>query len=130
MGFNLQIMTEPTPPGNVDLSAFKGVRFWAKVNAATTGAVRIKMVDVQTTPVARGGSCDATLGACDNNFGTPLMTINTNWQQFTVPFDMMKQETWSSQMFPAAQSSKVIGFQFQVGKTVFDYSVDDFELYQ
>jgi hypothetical protein len=129
MGFNMQIMAEPTPPGNVNLSAYTGVKFWAKVNAATTGVVRLKVVDAQTTPIARGGTCTGANGKCDNTFGQPLSTISTEWQQFTVPFAMMKQETWASEMFTAVQTTNVIGFQFQVGKTTFDYSVDDFELY-
>jgi hypothetical protein len=99
------------------------------VNSATTGAVRLKMVDQQTTPIARGGTCTTMNGKCDNNFGVPLTTISLEWQQFTVPFAMFKQESWSSEMFGAPQTTNVIGFQFQVGKTEFDYSVDDFELY-
>lgn len=130
MGFNMKIMTEPTPPGNVDLSQYTGVKFWAKVNSATTGQVRLKVVDQQTTPIARGGTCTGNNGKCDNTFGFPLATINTDWQEFTVPFSSMKQETWASEMFTAVQTSNVIGFQFQVGKTAFDFSVDDFRLYQ
>jgi hypothetical protein len=129
MGFNMQIMGT-MPPGNVNLTAYKGVKFWAKVNSATTGSVRLKLKDVQTTPTADGGTCTGTGGACNNNFGFVLSTISTTWAQFTVPFTDMKQESWSSEMFPAPQVDKVIGFQFQVGKTMFDYSVDNFELYQ
>ena len=128
MGFNMQIMGD-NPPGNVDLSMYTGVKFWAKVNAATTGVVRLKLVDAQTTPIARGGTCTGMMGKCDNTFGYPLSMISTDWQQFTVPFASMKQETWASEMFSAPQTSKVIGFQFQVGKNPFDYSVDNFELY-
>lgn len=128
MGFNMKIAPEGTPPGVVDLSAYKGIRFYAKVNNATTGTVRVKMVDAQTTPPDGGGTCMAAAGACHNNFGFVLTTISQEWQQFTVDFAQMTQETWSSQKFTAAQSSQVIGFQFQVGKTSFDYSVDDFEL--
>ena len=128
MGFNMQIMAAPTPPVAVDLTTYKGIRFYAKVGATTTGPVRVKVVDAQTTPTARGGTCTGTMGACDNNFGYVLTTISADWQQFSVTWDQMKQETWASQKFTAAEVSKVLGFQFQVGKTSFDYSVDDFEL--
>jgi hypothetical protein len=129
MGFNMQIMGD-LPPASVDLTAYKGVKFWAKVNAATTGSVRLKLKDVQTTPTADGGTCTGANGICNNNFGFVLSTISTSWAQFTVPFTDLKQESWSSEMFATPQIDKVIGFQFQVGKTAFDYSVDNFELYQ
>jgi hypothetical protein len=132
MGFNLKIAPEPTPPGLADLSKFTGIKFSIKVNKAETGPVRVKMVDAQTTPVARGGTCDAALGACDNNFGLQLMnTTPGTWVDFTIPFSDLKQETWSSQMFTTGpQISKVIGFQFQVKQnTMFDYSVDNFAFY-
>jgi hypothetical protein len=128
MGFNMKIMGD-LPPGNADLSKYTGVKFWAKVNSATTGVVRLKLVDQQVTPAARGGTCTGANGKCDNTFGFPLSTISVDWQQFTVPFAMMKQETWASEMFAAPQTTNVIGFQFQVGKNPFDFSVDDFELY-
>jgi hypothetical protein len=132
MGFNLQIPPAgaTTPPTSVDLTAYKGVKFWAKVNVATTGSVRLKLKDVQTTPSADGGTCTGANGICNNNFGFVLSTISTSWAQFTVPFTDLKQESWSSEMFAAPQIDKVLGFQFQVGKTTFDYSVDNFELYQ
>lgn len=132
MGFNFKIMTDPTPPGTVDLSKFAGIKFSIKVNSAETGTVRVKLVDAQTTPVARGGTCDSALGACDNNFGYILSntTVGT-WVDFTIPWSDLKQETWSSQMFTTGpQISKAIGFQFQVKQnTNFDYSVDNFAFY-
>ena len=132
MGFNLKIMAEPTPPGLADLSKFQGIKFSIKVNSAETGTVRVKMVDAQTTPVARGGTCDSALGACDNNFGYMLTnTTPGTWVDFTIPWSDLKQETWSSQMFTTGpQTTAVIGFQFQVKQnTNFDYSVDNFAFY-
>jgi hypothetical protein len=127
MGFNMKIME---PPGNVDLSAYKGVRFWAKVNDPVTSTVRLKLVDAQSTPPERGGTCSGANGACDNSFGFVLSTISLDWQQFSVDFSQMTQESWSSEKFTAAQTTNVIGFQFQIGKVAtFDYSIDDFELY-
>jgi hypothetical protein len=130
MGFNFKLMADPTPPGNVDISMYKGVRFWAKANSTTTGSVRLKLVDQQVTPIARGGTCTGNEGRCDNTFGYPL-AVSTDWQPFTVPFDQMMQESWASQKFMTPQLTNVIGFQFQVGANrAFDYSVDDFTLYK
>jgi hypothetical protein len=132
MGFNLKIMTDPAPPGLVDISKFTGIKFSIKVNTAETGRVRVKLVDAQTTPVARGGTCDAALGACDNNFGKELMGITVGtWIDFSIPFADLRQETWSSQMFTTGpQTTKAIGFQFQVKQnTNFDYSVDNVAFY-
>lgn len=136
MGFNLKIppngSPEGTNPGIVDISKFTGIKFSIKVNTAETGPVRVKLVDAQTTPVARGGTCDPALGKCDNNFGMVLMgtTVGT-WVDFQIPFADLKQESWTSQMFTTGpQTSQAIGFQFQVGKgTNFDYSVDNFAFY-
>jgi hypothetical protein len=116
-------------PGHADLSAFTGVRFWAKLNSATTGVIRFVLADVQTTHEDDDGACTGANGNCGNHFGYSLTTISTDWQQFSVPFTMLKQETWSSEMFAAPQTDRVMALRFQVGKTVFDYSVDDIELY-
>jgi hypothetical protein len=132
MGFNLKIAPEGTPPGLADLSKFTGIKFSIKVATPETGNVRVKMVDAQTTPVARGGTCDAALGACDNNFGQELAnTTPGTWVDFQIPFASLKQETWSSQMFTTGpQITSVIGFQFQVkNNRTFDYSVDNFAFY-
>lgn len=136
MGFNLKIppsgAPEGTQPGLADISTFTGIKFSIKVNSAETGTVRVKMVDAQSTPPDRGGTCDKALGACDNNFGMVLMgtTVGT-WVDFTIPFADLRQETWSSQMFTTGpQTTAVIGFQFQVKQnTNFDYSVDNFAFY-
>jgi hypothetical protein len=52
------------------------------------------------------------------------------WAQFTVPFASMTQENWGTKFPNGPELTKVIGFQFQVGKNAFDYSVDNFELYK
>ncbi|HLV68422.1 MAG TPA: hypothetical protein VKY73_21545 [Polyangiaceae bacterium] len=125
MGFNMKI---GTPPGAVNLSAYKGIGFWMKANVP----VRVKVVDVQTTPPDRGGTCDSTAGACDNNFGFQLSPTSADWEYYTVTWEQLTQETWASQMFPAGpQRDQVIGFQWQVKNgTTFDVAVDDVRLLQ
>jgi len=127
-GMELTLDLDAPLPTGVDLSSFRLIRFWAKVNSATTGAIRLMLIDAQTTPTARGGTCTGETGACENYFGHPLVTLSLEWQQFVVPFTMLKQATWSSQMFPAPDLTQVFGFRFQAGKTSFDYSIDNVEL--
>jgi hypothetical protein len=127
MGLNFRINEDPN---NVDLSAFTGIRFLARVNDPTTGPVRIMLVDQQATPTSDGGTCNAANGGCFNYFGYALTSLSTEWQEVTIPFSSFKQETWPSEMFLAPQVTNAIGLRFQVGLTNFDFSVDDIELYQ
>jgi hypothetical protein len=88
------------------------------------------LVDQQTAPIAIGGICGGANGKCGNHFGFLLNTISLDWQEFTVPFSALRQENWSSEMFAAPQLTNALGLRFQVGKTAFDFSVDDVELYR
>jgi hypothetical protein len=132
MGFNMNSPADTTlPPGSVDLSAYKGIRLWAKVNNATSAPVRMKMLDKPTTANTRGGTCDGFAGKCDDNFGFVLAGIGTAWTYYDVPFTTLKQEGWGAAIATGPNLAEVIGFQFQVKQNIaFDYAVDGVELYK
>jgi endoglucanase len=117
MGLNFQ---DPKAP--YDGSKYKGISFWAKKGAGSTGKVRLKVPDVNTDP--EGKMCKE----CFNDFGADLNLTET-WTKYTFPFPELRQLTgWGTQV-PAITPAKLFGIQFQVNQpgAAFDVSVDDIE---
>jgi len=133
MGFNFVSPIDPlAAPGSTDLSAFKGVSFWIKANTATTGTVEIKLVDKQSTPAVRGGTCVAGMpmatSVCDD-VHTAKAVPSAEWTLVTRRWIDFQQGGWGMRPFPAPDLAGVIGIQFQVSTVpAFDYSVDDVTL--
>lgn len=132
MGFNFAVSGLNMPPSKVDISAFKGIRFWLKVtNPAINGTVSVKLVDFDHAEVKDGGGCTKlttpTMFDCNNTFQYPLTNATSDWKQFNIAFSEMTEQDWG-QKFPM-DLKEVIGFQFQVpANTTFDFAVDEFEL--
>lgn len=77
---------------SIDASAYRGVRFWARIGADHTSPVRVQFQDSHTEP--NGGKCNAeSTGSdqCYDGFGTELPTISTEWQQFEIDFSTLGQ---------------------------------------
>lgn len=127
-GAGMILLLNPEAPDGVDLSSYSALRFWAKVDSATSPKLRLALATEQTNALDFDGTCDPALGACGNHFGYNLTVAVGEWRQYTVWFDQLRQETWSSQMFPAAAFYAATGIVFQVGTGDFDYSIDDVEL--
>ncbi len=134
-----------------DLSAFTGVQFYAKNNAAGLATRwRLNVPDYFTSPVAEGGDCPS---ACSNNFGwelgspyfgpTPMINpgLNTTWQQYQIPFWVMCQEQyWGHNVTSADVATcndapttpnsgcldltKVFGMQFKLNNDSFGMNFD------
>ncbi len=67
-----------TQTAPVDLSAYGGITFWARSDAASTALVMFP--DVDTIPA--GGRCGT---ACYDHFEAPV-TLTADWKQYTVHF--------------------------------------------
>jgi len=109
------------PKGPYDASKYKGISFFAKKGAGSTGKVRIKVPDKNTDP--DGGVC----GACANDFGMQL-TLSEQWQKFVVPFGSLRQESgWGNPRPRALASDAIYAIQFQVNDKgrPFDIWLDD-----
>ncbi len=112
------------PKGFYDASKYKGISFFAKVGPGHgAGKVRLKVADVNTDP--EGGVCSD----CYNDFGESL-TLSTEWQQFWIPFDRMRQEKgWGKPRKSSIDPTQLSAIQFQVkeaGKP-FDVWVDEIQ---
>jgi len=117
LGFKL---TESGVP--YDASKAKGVSFWAR--AKGEAVVRFKTPDVNTEP--SGGVCDD----CYNDFGMDI-ALTDEWQHFTVPFELMRQQDgWGNPRPPAVAKDKLFAIQWQYSKpgSEFEIAIDDVEL--
>ncbi len=96
------------PKGQYDATKYKGISFWAKKGPGSTGKVRLKVPDVNTDP--DGQVCSE----CFNDFGADL-TLTEEWQQFTIPFNRMKQLAgWGNPQKSSIEPATLYGIQFQV----------------
>jgi endoglucanase len=118
MGINFQ---DPKAP--YDASKYKGISFWAKKGAGTSGKIRLKVPDVNTDP--EGKACKE----CFNDFGSDLNLTET-WTKYTIPFgDMTQLPGWGSPSPGAITPAKLFGLQFQINQpgASYDVSIDDLE---
>ncbi len=86
-----------------DLSAYKGISFWAMSDPTGDNKLRIKLPMTDETKVADGGLCDETkvgVGKCSDDWGQAFtLPTNGNWTQVTVMFSeasKFKQEGWGA----------------------------------
>ncbi|APR77992.1 Hypothetical protein A7982_03339 [Minicystis rosea] len=117
MGFNFV-----DPKGPHDLSAYKGISFWAKSNSPTR--VRVKLPDGNTDP--EGKVCTA----CFNDFGMDL-ELTPTWTKYTIPFGSASQLAgWGAPHPASVERTKMYGVQWQVNTpgAAYDVWVDDIEL--
>ena len=112
MGFNFV-----DPKGTYDATAYKGISFWAKKGAGSTGNVRLKFPDSNTDP--DGKVCKE----CFNDFGMDLQ-LTEAWVQYTIPYVAMSQmKGWGSPHTPGVDTSKVYGVQWQVNEKGAPYDI-------
>lgn len=107
IGFTLNNQTSTKMPYNA--SAYNGVSFWAKSDAALT--IRAK-VAIPTITEGSDYGIDAAL--------------TTGWTQFMMPFASITQPTWAKMVTPFTKNA-ITDVQFQVNGPVasFDIAIDD-----
>ncbi len=109
-----------------DASMYKGISFWAKANAGSTGAIRVSLKDKNTAP--EGGVCDDSVSsgatACNDDWGKAL-TLTMDWKPYTIMFADMRQSGWGA-AYSAFDVKNVYSLQFQVNQGLdFDLCIDD-----
>ena len=114
MGFKLSEAETP-----YDASKYKGVSFWAKAHDEYA-VVRFKTPDINTEP--SGGRCED----CYNDFGMDI-ALTPKWQKYTVPFELMTQQTGWGDSAPAVAKDALFAIQWQFSKpnTQFDIWIDN-----
>ncbi len=109
--------------GVYDGSDHAGISFEAKVGTTSTRVVSFKVADVNTHP--DGGVCKN----CWNHFAKKL-ELTTEWREYRVSFDELKQEAGWGDPFPAVTPSKLIALNWSIEPgRVFDLWIDDVHFY-
>lgn len=113
-----------------DASAYKGIKFWARVGETNNGSVRVQFQDGDTVPV--GGICDPTPNTpdtCYNGFGTTIAPLDTQWRLYQLPFADMTQRDFGHRA-PALDPATLYTIEWHLDpNTVFDLWVDDVWFY-
>lgn len=112
-----------------DLSAYSGVRFWARIGKANNKTVRFRLPDKDTDP--SGATCDiaganATVG-CHNHFGKDLTELTADWKLITITFAELTQLAgWGKQIPTGFDPKTVYSLDFFISSNAtFDLWVDD-----
>jgi hypothetical protein len=115
----------------VDVSAFRGVMFWARVGETHNSPVRVGIQDSNTHP--NGGVCDPTPDVpeqCYDGFGTQVVPIGTEWRLYQLDFSRMTQQGFGHQA-EALDTTALYGMEWTVMQgTVFDLWLDDLWFYE
>ena len=108
-----------------DASAYRGVRFWARIKDDTKNPVlRFSVNDLAHDP--RGGLCSPD-SLCYNNYFTTV-PLTTDWARYKILFRDLAQGEWPSQTFPSIDIEHVIAIVFGfTGPDAFDIWIDDLE---
>jgi hypothetical protein len=105
------------PEAAYDATRYKGVAFWAKRSAASSGAMRFMVADVNTDPA--GKVCTE----CDNDFGVSF-EVTEEWTRYEVSFADLKQEGgWGNPRPDAIDPSKLYSLKWQVSTPGADFDI-------
>jgi hypothetical protein len=98
-----------TPKVVYDASAYKGITFWVKAEAASKIVVR---VPIKNTSVAAEGACVAMTNGCENHYSAPL-NLTTAWKQVTLLWAAFTQDpAWGFQT--AFAPTELVSVQFLI----------------
>jgi hypothetical protein len=116
----------------VDVSTFRGIRFWARKGEQHAVTVRMQFQDKNTAP--QGGVCmqgaDGSAGNCYDNFGTDLIPLTTEWQQYQIDFRRVYQRDFGLQA-DALDTQNLFTIEWGIGPgSVFDFWIDDVWFYE
>lgn len=109
------------PEGPYNATGYCGIEFVARKAAGSSGFLRFKVPDVNTTP--EGGQCKE----CYNDFGVDF-EVEEEWVHYVVDFDDLNQENGWGDPQPAVVSVHALwGIQWQVTTrgAGFDIWIDD-----
>ena len=114
------------PAPAVDLTAYSGITFWAKVANGSATSLRVAIPDKNTLPPSAGGLCsEVAPGRCNDHFQKQLM-IGPDWTQYTIKYAEMKEQGWGVPQQPAFEPHAAQSIQFAFdAKLDFDFWMDD-----
>jgi hypothetical protein len=111
-------------PGPVNISAYTGIQFYAKIGpSATASGVWVKFPETKTATVAEGGDGSCTTGGCDNHYTFDQTGLTTSWTLYTIPFSSLAQQPYYGTTVSWDPTS-VIGIQWEEDNTYAGTTVD------
>ena len=116
----------------MDLSNYRGLRFWARAGELNTATVRVGVHDVTSHP--KGGVCKpdstATGEQCYDSFGSDLIQLGTGWTEYAIHFDRLQQRNFGVPA-DALDTKQVYQLDFAAAQdTIFDFWIDDLWLFE
>ncbi|HVR63871.1 MAG TPA: hypothetical protein VMU50_18345, partial [Polyangia bacterium] len=111
----------------VDISAFDGVSFWAKLTQTNGGnkagnQLSVNFVLPETNAASVGGDCPDASMKCYNH-PRKTITLTTNWTQYTV---MFAEATGGS----ASVHGRIQAVAYLSPDSAWDYSIDEIQLFK
>ena len=116
-----------------DASAYKSVKFWARVETSSAADTRFAILDRHTDP--GGALCCPTMDCTTGNISNGLcydhfhkdVTFTHAWAEYTVTFapEDLKQDGWGDNKLTALDAAHIFGIQLSWGTAAMDLWLDD-----
>jgi hypothetical protein len=112
-----------------DVSAYKGIRFYAKIGAGTQPGMKLLIPTTYSDPL--GGKCNNTASppagtACNDHLFCPINSLKATWDVYECDFSDLMQQSFG---LPQAKldPTSVYGLQFTLATTPLaaDFWLDD-----
>jgi len=115
----------------VDLSHYRGFRFFARAGELNTATLRFGVHDRNTH--GTGGVCDPNTmevgAACWDSFGIDVKPLDTEWNEYSIAFDSLKQRDFGVKA--ELDTTEVFQIDFLLSpSSIFDVWIDDVRLFE
>jgi len=114
-------------PEPIDATNYRSFSFYARTSDDTNSSIRVQLQDSSTFP--EGGICNVdpeAPDACYNGFGTELLGLTTEWQEFTFELTELTQRPDWGYHADAIDVTALFGLEFNFDPNrTFDLWVDD-----
>jgi hypothetical protein len=97
-------ITSDSQPKPYNLLAFRGVAFWARVEAGSRTDIRFDLP---------GKGTHDSCSACNDHFGIDLEDLTTEWRRYCLTFKNLRQMGFGDPQLSALDLTTVYGVQFR-----------------
>lgn len=117
----------PLSTGDYDISAYRGITFWARSDRESPTDMFVTFVDRQTLPGSKLCGEEGQV-PCYDHFHA-IVTATSGWTHFKVPVVCLRQSGWGRVGALAQDGIRAIQFSFGPGQA-FDLWLDDVAFYK
>jgi hypothetical protein len=128
-GFGADFVNMAATKVPYDVSAYKGIRFYAKIGSGAQSALKLLIPTVYSDP--KGGKCDPSSTAkvgtqCNDHPYCAINSVTTSWAVYECDFSALVQQSFGLPQLPLDPTS-VYGVQFTFVTKVLaaDFWLDD-----